>query len=107
MVPIRRAREAELAVRPLLARPACGPVRRAIIAVAAAGIVAGTAACSASGAHHGGGGLKGRWAIGSCQVVVTYLDEVNTLDYYVPIRAPTSGGTTWTTGPVVTPAWQS
>lgn len=72
-------------------------MRHSVIAIAAAGIAVGAAACSSSGTHHGaqghapsdqpsggGRGVTGGWAIVSCQVDVTYLDDVNTVDYYVP-----------------------
>jgi hypothetical protein len=76
-------------------------MRRVIVAVAAAGIVAGTAACSASGTQSqpsggqpsasrtsgppaSGGRGTGTWAIGSCQVDVEYVDETNAVDRYVP-----------------------
>lgn len=58
-----------------------GQMRRTVIAVAAAGIIAGALACSARGAHHG---AAGTWAIVSCRVDVTYLDDANAVDYYVP-----------------------
>lgn len=56
---------------------------RAVVAIAAAGFVAGAAACS-SGAQPAGGGVKGTWTIASCQVDVTYLDDTNAVDYFVP-----------------------
>ena len=76
-------------------------MRRVVVVVAAAGIVAGTAACSTSGTQSqpsggqpsgsqssrpptGGGRATGTWAIGSCQVDVEYVDEANAVDHYVP-----------------------
>jgi hypothetical protein len=74
---------------------------RRVVAVAAAGIVAGATACSASGTQSrpsggqpsrsqpsgqptGGGRATGTWAIGSCQVDVEFVDETNAVDHYVP-----------------------
>ena len=68
---------------------------RAVIAIATLGITMGAAACSAGGTHHGahslaatpstgGGGVKGTWTIGSCHVDVTYIDDANAVDRYVP-----------------------
>jgi hypothetical protein len=76
-------------------------MRRVVVAVAAAGIVAGAVACSASGSQSqpsggqpsggqpsgqptGDGRATGTWAIGSCQVDVEYVDETNAVDHYVP-----------------------
>jgi hypothetical protein len=69
-------------------------MRRTVIAIAAVGIAVGAAACSASGTHRGAqspgakpsgdSGVTGTWTIASCQVDVTYLDDTNTVDYYVP-----------------------
>jgi hypothetical protein len=70
-------------------------MRLAVIAVATLGITMGAAACSASGTHHsahrragtpspGGGGVTGTWTIVSCQVDVTYIDNANAVDHYVP-----------------------
>ena len=68
-------------------------MRRTVIAIAAAGIAVGAAACS-SGTHHGalspaaqasgGSGVTGTWTIASCQVDVTYIDDTNMVQYYVP-----------------------
>jgi hypothetical protein len=69
-------------------------MRRTVIAIAAVGIAVGAAACSTSGTHRGaqspgakpsaGSGVTGTWTIASCQVDVTYLDDTNMVDYYVP-----------------------
>lgn len=76
-------------------------IRTTVIAIAAAGIMVGAAACSASGTHHGarghspsgqpgaqpsggGRGVTGTWSVVSCQVDVEYIDEATTADYYVP-----------------------
>jgi hypothetical protein len=70
-------------------------MRRAVIAIATLGITLGAAACSASGTHHsthsragtpsaGGGGVTRTWTIVSCQVDVTYIDDTNAVDHYVP-----------------------
>ena len=58
-------------------------MRRGVIAVVTAGIVAGAPACGGSGTHRGAA-ATGTWAIVSCQVDVTYLDDANAVDYYVP-----------------------
>jgi hypothetical protein len=44
----------------------------------------GAAACSTSGTHHGARSHAGTWTIGSCQVDVTYIDNANAVDHYVP-----------------------
>jgi hypothetical protein len=69
-------------------------MRRTVIAIAAAGIAVGAAACSTSGTHHGaqspaaqpsgGSGATGTWTIASCQVDVTYTDDTNMVEYYLP-----------------------
>ena len=75
-------------------------MRRAVVAIAAAGMVAGAAACSVNPAHHGpaqhggpaqhhraarhGEGVEGSWAVVSCHVDVTYTDNATTVDYYLP-----------------------
>jgi hypothetical protein len=66
-------------------------MRRAVIAIAAAGIVMGAAACSASEPSGprprpsgDGRDITRTWVIDSCQVDVTYIDDANAVDYYVP-----------------------
>lgn len=66
-------------------------MRQAFIAVAAAGIVVGAAACSASRTQPPSAGRSstshshpGGMAVVSCRVVVTYLDTANTVARYVP-----------------------
>jgi hypothetical protein len=55
-------------------------MKRAVIAAtAAAGIGITAGSCSGSPA--------GRWAIASCRVDVTYIDDANAADYYVPDTA--------------------
>lgn len=66
------------------------PLRRTVIAIAAAGIVVGAAACGAGGAHHraepsgSSRGSAGTWAVVSCQVDVEYVDAAKAVDHYVP-----------------------
>lgn len=59
-------------------------MRRGVIVLAVAGIVAGTAGCGSGGTHPAARGSAGGWAVVSCRVDVTYLDDVTTADYYVP-----------------------
>jgi hypothetical protein len=80
-------------------------IRTTVIAIAAAGVMVGAAACSASGTHHAAGGnaaggnasgqpgaqssgggrsATSTWSVLSCQVDVEYIDEATTADYYVP-----------------------
>ena len=59
---------------------------RTVGAIAAAAIAIGAAACSTSGTHRHARdhGATGTWTIVSCQVDVTYIDETNTVERYVP-----------------------
>jgi hypothetical protein len=64
-------------------------MRRAGVAVAAAGIVLGATACGGSRTQPPSGGRSpashpGGMAVVSCRVVVTYLDSANTVAYYLP-----------------------
>lgn len=69
-------------------------MRRTVVAIAAVGIAVGAAACSPSGTHQGtqspaaqpsgGSGVTGTWTVTSCQVDVTYIDDTNMVDNYVP-----------------------
>jgi len=67
---------------------AAGALPRTVVAIAAAGIAVGASACSTGSTNHGaqpsGGGAAGAWTIDSCQVDVTYIDDTNAVDYYVP-----------------------
>ncbi|HXS61878.1 MAG TPA: hypothetical protein VN767_03340 [Streptosporangiaceae bacterium] len=64
-------------------------MKRVVIAIVAAGIVAGAASCGTNGTTSPPSGARSRpvkvsWAIVSCQVYVEYLDNATTVDHYVP-----------------------
>jgi hypothetical protein len=61
-------------------------VSRTVSALTAVAIAMAAAACGTSGTHHRARdhGVTGTWTIASCHVDVTYIDDTNTVDYYVP-----------------------
>jgi len=73
--------------------------------IAAFGIAVGASACSSSGARHGAPATPGTWTVASCQVDVTYIDETNTVEKYVPDIDATSSSTTHATNSAVMRAW--
>jgi hypothetical protein len=62
-------------------------MRHTVIAIAALGIAGSATACStgAPGAQPSDGrAVTDSWTVASCQVDVTYIDETNTVEYYLP-----------------------
>jgi hypothetical protein len=59
---------------------------RKLSAIAVVAIAMGAAACSTSGTHPRASDHidTGTWSIASCQVDVTYIDDANAVDHYVP-----------------------